>query len=313
MNEGSNTLHIVLPPGMGLHAATAAFGQFGDVAKVEVLPSDFPTATVSFFDVRAATRAREVLGDHWCWPGEQCGERTARLPGTMQLSEDDLLRVSGVRQDSAGSGYVVEFFDVRDAARVSAACRKISSAASQATASVQPNDLKPAYINADKKSEVSVLLQGLPNAMCSPTCFEAMLEQAGLAGEVLSHSIRPSTPCGEAVLKVSSENAASRCIKHFHGRVWDLSGTPVSATRLAPPPGLPCALKEESLSSLPSMRPSFLPGQGEVAKALVPPPGLDGLSATKDADSEESTDAGASDAGECHDEYLGEGCSIVVA
>lgn len=315
MGEVSNTLHVVLPPGMGLQAATGAFGMFGDVAKAEVLPSEPPTATVSFFDVRSAAQAAQVLGAEWCWPGEQCGDRTARLPGTMQLSRDDYARVSGVRRDPASDGYVVEFFDVRDAARVGAAHRK---------ARTQPSKLEPAYISAgDNVGERSVLLQGLPKAMCSGTCFDAMLEQASLSGQVLSHSIRARGQFGEAVVRLAGEDAVSRCIKHFHGRQWDVSGTSVSATRMAPPPGLLPAARDTSLpiarrdASLAGLSPKLLPlpslQEGAEEAALVPPPGLDGLDATKDADSEESTDAGASDAGEGHEEYLAEGCSIVMA
>merc|ERR1719281_2046976 len=103
-----------------------------------------------------------------------------------------------------------------------------------------------------------------------------MLEQAGLQGAVMSRAIHRGSPCGEVVLRIAGQDVVERCIKHFHGRVWDPSGTPVSATRLAPPPGLPSAMK---------------------AGVLAPPPGLEGLCATKDADSEESTDAGASEAG----------------
>jgi hypothetical protein len=278
---------------MGLHAATAAFGQFGDIARVEVLPSDMPMATVSFFDVRSVVRAREMLGDNWCWPGEQCGERSVWLPGTMELGQEDLIGVSSIRQDPAGNGYVVEFFDVRDASRVTAACLRNARTAKVKKTPAEPTSSEPPCSAADNEAgERSVLLQGLPNAMCAPACFEVMLEQAGLVGDVLSHNIRQGRSCGEATLKVASEGAASRCIKHFHGRVWDPSGTPVSATRLAPPPGLPSAMK---------------------AGVLAPPPGLEGLCATKDADSEESTDAGASEAGEYHDESTVDGCSIVVA
>jgi len=338
MIAGSNALYVVLPPGMGMHAATAAFGRFGDVAKVEVLPSDVSTATVVFFDVRAATRAINVLGADWCWPREQCGERTIRIPGAMQLSADDFARVSGVRQDPAGGdGYEVEFFDVRDAARMNATCSRTAQAAKVAKAPGQLDKLEPVFVTpsaaftpaaaSTETAETSVLLQGLPNGLCSRPCFEAVLEQAGLQGDVVSLSIRPGSPCGEAVVKVAGLGAVERCIKHFHGRGWHSAGTPVSATKLAPPPGLVSttqvapppglspAAKSVPLPSLLSATklappPCFPKGMDEAA--LAPPPGLTRLCVIKDEDTEESTDAGASEAEEYQDECLGEVCSAML-
>lgn len=320
MSGVSNTLHVVLPPGMDLRAATAAFGKFGDVSRVEVLPSAPPAAIVSYFDARAAVRAARVLGAEWCWPGEQCGDRTAPLPGSVQLSRDQYSRVSSVRRDPAGDGFVVEFYDVRDAARVRAASKAQAPPAPVAKAAKAParsSKLEPAYVGAgDDTRELSLLVQGLPKAMCSRVCFDVILEQAGLAEHVLSHSVRPGSRCGEAVLKVAGEEAASKCIEHFHGRAWDPSGTLVSATRLAPPPGLSSATKEASPPNLqPAAKSPLLPilQEGAEEPTFLAPPGLDGVWGTKDADSEESTDAGASEMGECHDECSVDRCSIVVA
>jgi hypothetical protein len=333
---------------MDMHAANAAFRRFGDIAGIEKLPSDVQTAVVSFFDVRAATRAMEFLGSDWCWPGDQCGERTAWLPGTMQLSADELQRVSNARRDPAcGDGYLVEFFDVRDAARVAAMGRRKAQAPKVAEAPEQASRPDAIFGTASaglthaaashENTEQSVLLQGLPNALCSRPCFEAMLQQAGLQREVVSQSARPGSPCGEAVLKFVDRGAVARCIKHFHGRAWDPSGTLVSATRMAPPPGLWSATKmaeprdhmsgkqvppppglppPTKLAPMPSLLsakrlapPCFM--KGAVEAAVLPPPGLGGLSATKDADTEQSTDAGASEADDYRDEYLGEMCSTV--
>lgn len=175
-----------------------------------------------------------------------------------------------------------------------------------------------------KNSEETVLLQGLPNAMCSGPCFEAMLEQAGLQHDVVSQSIRTGSICGEAVLKVVDRNAAARCIKHFHGRAWDPSGSLVCATIMAPPPGLQSATeivvsrdrlstkKVPSLIGAPTAHMLLpIPRRLAAEAAFAPPPGLGGFCATKDADTEESTDAGASDADDYQDEYIGEFCSIV--
>lgn len=308
----SNTLFVMLPPGMGLHAATSAFRRFGDVARLEVVPADVLTVTVSFYDVRAASRAMEMLGNDYAWPGEPTGSRTMRLPGDMQLSAEDYQRVSDVRRDpNDDGGYVVEFFDVRDAARVSAKCAKNAGKKGSAKASKKTEQPEPIYVTPcvgvsppvaakNEATHQSVLLQGLPSALCSEACVDAMLEQAGLQGAVMSRAIHRGSPCGEVVLRIAGQDVVERCIKHFHGRVWDPSGTPVSATRMAPPPGLRGASRTP-------------PPSGLAKNAVVaPPPGLGGLSGTKErSNTEESTDAGESEAEEM-DEYLGEVYSAVL-
>lgn len=334
MAKATNTLHVMLPSGMDMHTASAAFGRFGDVARVEVLPLDMSTAVVSFFDARAATRAMQLLGADWCWPGDQYGERKLQLPGTLQLSADDLQRMSSVRRDPAGGdGYEVEFFDVRDAARVSAMHRKTAQAIKVPKAPEQLDKLEPVFVTplagfspaaaSRDTTEQTVLLQGLPNALCSQACLEAMIQQAGLQREVLSHSIRPGSPCGEAVLRITGRAAVARCMKHFHGRAWDSSGILVSATKMAPPPGLHSATTAlepcDHLSAAQVPRTVGVPPATKLAPMphvssakVAPPPGLGEICATKDADTEESTDAGASEADDNQDEYLGEVCSAAL-
>ena len=50
------------------------------------------------------------------------------------------------RDPTGGDGYVVEFFDVRDAARVNATCRKTALAAKVAKAPGQLNKLEPVFV-----------------------------------------------------------------------------------------------------------------------------------------------------------------------
>lgn len=59
--------------------------------------------------------------------------------------------------------------------------------------------------------------------------MEATLEQSPLDKDVLSFVTRPGTCRGEAVITLKTEDAATRCAKHFDGRCWDVSGIPVIA------------------------------------------------------------------------------------
>lgn len=113
----TNTIHVFLPPGESLHAATTAFRQFGDVSSLELLPGDMLVASVVFFDVRAAWHALETLGFELAQPAPQTGSRLAQLRGEMHLKVDDITGVSNVffDSDSSDGTYMVEFYDTRSA------------------------------------------------------------------------------------------------------------------------------------------------------------------------------------------------------
>jgi len=74
---------------------------------------------------------------------------------------------------------------------------------------------------------VKVLLHGLPNAICSPPCMEAVLEQASLLWGILCFDVWAGDPCGQALLTVQYD-AVDQCMRHFYGRQWDANGFPVS-------------------------------------------------------------------------------------
>jgi len=75
---------------------------------------------------------------------------------------------------------------------------------------------------------VSVELSNLPTMLCNRMCLEAAIEQAGLENDVKSLELKGGTS-GEAVLLLSSRQAAHRCIQHFNGLQWAKSLQPVSA------------------------------------------------------------------------------------
>jgi len=104
--------------------------------------------------------------------------------------------VSTVRRGSAGDGsFVVEFFDVRDAARISAEYAKgtggkteNSAGAPARFAKLGPLCKSSTTFAGGPRTHVagvrSVLINGLPNGLCSAKCLEAVLEQAGLEAAI---------------------------------------------------------------------------------------------------------------------------------
>lgn len=108
--------------------------QYGDVSRVEWTcagsgggkkvadggsASDNPRSVlVSYFDVRAAERAKIALG-HACEPAAAYGHRTLRLLGDASMAEEHSKDVADIAKTEEGD-FLVEFFDVRVASQVAA-------------------------------------------------------------------------------------------------------------------------------------------------------------------------------------------------
>mmetsp|Transcript_106212 Transcript_106212/g.310486 ORF Transcript_106212/g.310486 Transcript_106212/m.310486 type:complete len:386 (+) Transcript_106212:97-1254(+) len=252
----TNTVHVVLPPGASLRSATDALKRFGDVSHVEVLPGKSLAVSAVFFDVRAAARARSTLGPECCQPAAQTGCRSVRLQGNIQLDVEKIRGVSRVLPEPSEDGsFLVEFFDVRDAQRAMeltgqssgklGACNSNTSAEAVVKGSSEPATISvPAYVKPSHgfvapagagsgcslSQQACVLLKGLPKALCTNDCLEAMFEQAGFEGSIVSCRVRRGAAHSEVLVSFSSRQMARRCLQHFHGRCWTPGAAPVSAT-----------------------------------------------------------------------------------
>jgi hypothetical protein len=81
----------------------------------------------------------------------------------------------------------------------------------------------------EPQGPVAVNLQGLPYALCRQNFLEAMLDQAGLANDIMGCVLGEDQDTGKAVIYLASYNAAVKCVQHFGGRRWDNAGPPVTA------------------------------------------------------------------------------------
>eukprot|EP00930_Biecheleria_cincta_P039240 TRINITY_DN26999_c0_g1_i1.p1 TRINITY_DN26999_c0_g1~~TRINITY_DN26999_c0_g1_i1.p1 ORF type:complete len:396 (-),score=82.45 TRINITY_DN26999_c0_g1_i1:331-1518(-) len=252
----SNTLQVVLPPGMGPAQAKELLAGFGEVMFTKVLPSPvMPTMLVSYYDCRCAAQAQLALGFQSCRPCPQNGNRWVRLPGNVKLSPEEVKYISQVETDPQDAGsYVVEFFDVRHAQRTeerfgvaatavpAATAKKKKGAGSAAAPATLPGGVelppglegfqqnnavssarpvaRPAYVlpgrTAASAAKVEVVIKGLPKALCTEAFLETMLEQAGLESDVIESRCSP----GRARVGFNDRHAAKRCIDHFSGRQW---------------------------------------------------------------------------------------------
>merc|ERR1719188_204205 len=130
-SSSTDSLHIRLPR-LGDAVSTCKllqeFEKYGNVSRVELVDGDDHKdgtagseqrcALVSFFDTRAADRAREALGDA-CSPAPSHGHRMLRLLGDATMEATVASEVANIERTQEGD-FLLEFFDVRVAARVAA-------------------------------------------------------------------------------------------------------------------------------------------------------------------------------------------------
>lgn len=97
----------------------------------------------------------------------------------------------------------------------------------------EPVNIKPTML---PPGSTAVQVSSLPNHILSHAMMSAILEQSQLDGEVSHFVTRPGahgSGRGEAVITLTSAEAAERCSEHFHGRRWDQSGIMVRARILS--------------------------------------------------------------------------------
>lgn len=73
----------------------------------------------------------------------------------------------------------------------------------------------------------SILLQGIPMELLNKTCVDAILEQAGLANDVLNCTVK-GRGIGLCVLVIMGQEGVCRCLNHFAGCRWGVRATLIS-------------------------------------------------------------------------------------
>lgn len=76
---------------------------------------------------------------------------------------------------------------------------------------------------------MAVNLQDLPYTLCRQPLLEAMVDQAGLAGNMAGCILGKDQDMGKALIYFTDRDSAQKCAAHFHGCSWGNSGPPVTA------------------------------------------------------------------------------------
>lgn len=258
----TNTFLTALPKHIGIPEARERFSIFGDVSSMRPLVGG---VSVSFYDVRSAWSAIQALGEKYCTPVRQQGERIVSLSSDVKLRDEEIAGVSNIREQEDGT-VMVEFFDTRVAQRFKLqkaslfskeqeeeeilelppglenyhrpTTKEIAEPAYVSAASVMKKVVPkhmvnhvatPLRSNENASSRTTsghqiVKIKGLPKALLTDKCIEAMFQQAGLQDAIVSVSTTKSEPCGEALVTLRTLKDAESCMNHCQGRCWDPSG-----------------------------------------------------------------------------------------
>jgi len=84
---------------------------------------------------------------------------------------------------------------------------------------------------------VAVDVQDLPHTLCRQSLLEAMLDQAGLGGNILGCILGENLDTGKALIYLTDRSAAQKCAAHFHGCSWGSAGPSVTAQVVDAPAG----------------------------------------------------------------------------
>lgn len=89
-----------------------------------------------------------------------------------------------------------------------------------------PEIFQAFQMHSTQKPQVGkVEIKGLPNKLLSNEMLEAVIEQAGLSGDVFKFDFEVGAHCGQAWIyfKEGHEDAMEACVKHFDGCTWNAS------------------------------------------------------------------------------------------
>mmetsp|Transcript_93624 Transcript_93624/g.166589 ORF Transcript_93624/g.166589 Transcript_93624/m.166589 type:complete len:334 (+) Transcript_93624:109-1110(+) len=218
----------------------------GEILRLELLPGEPGIVVVSFYDVRAAREAANILGPWRCSMEPQWGQRSVACPGEVQIPRDDLAQVSSVFRDEGSEMYTLEFFDVRVAeqfaeqhglmAQISKKSQKAYLAPSHEPLPSAPQ--APRYRNDLRISEVrwadlqngrewrtTLRISCLPVKLCNEQAFARLLSEAGLSQHVDIFRVfaNEKRPLGIALVNAKTTTGVAQVAKYFHARSWGKS------------------------------------------------------------------------------------------
>uniref|UniRef100_A0A7S0ALJ3 Uncharacterized protein n=1 Tax=Pyrodinium bahamense TaxID=73915 RepID=A0A7S0ALJ3_9DINO len=240
----TNSLRVTFPESeapLSMAPVCRELSRFGEVARLEMPPDGQLSAVVSYYDVRAATRAREGLGDR-CTLEPEYGDRIVVSHGDVQVSAWMIQEIRTVQREGSGGKYTLEFFDTRAAERAASCLFAHAGTVSAKVAEVTPNincslpqpryrnDLRLSQVTwedltSGREARTTLRLRCLPRHLCTEQTFQGLLARVGLSKVVDSVRVFPGDgKCpGSALVNAVDSQGVIAVAKYFHGRQWGRS------------------------------------------------------------------------------------------
>lgn len=239
---GTNSLCVTFLAGnASVSLAYKELSVFGELARVEVPPGQQAVAVASFYDLRAAARAKAALVGR-CAEAPQHGERTVVVKGDVEIQPWMVTEVASVRKSGDGSMYFLDFYDTRTAGKAAAQFHarnvgvpqerdrmpmKVPVSNSLEGTPRKRNDLRLSQVHWDDLSSgrewrTTLRLRCLPKQLCDEEALKSLLARAGLAEAVDLIRAFPGQGNGPGTALVNAVDSAGAAAvaKYLHGRSW---------------------------------------------------------------------------------------------
>jgi len=184
---------------------------------------------VEFYDVRDAARFQELAEQELSEPRERTPGFACpgRAPTGLGAAGADATGAGGQQEEPVPVYVIPTAIPISNAVRSMGAAAGATAATGATPPAALQEELRPS--REMQPTHYTVRVTGLPNALLSTPCMEAVLQQAGLLEAAINFRTNEGEHCGEAVVTFLSFAMAEQCIAHFQGRQWNTSGEDVIA------------------------------------------------------------------------------------
>lgn len=254
--------------------------RFGSISKVSELEGDNSVLKVAYVDEAAAAKAREAFAHatHFQWQLTQLGNKD--VTKTQGKLDEAFLCRTAATLSSLSDNSDEESGEESPSTPTTPDCAKPRS-----ILTFELSQLNWQRLSKDQEWRTVLQLRGLPQKMGQPGVLEALLAAKGLAELVEKVKVQQNkkTRFCSALLHARNSEGVAKLAKFFHGRQFQGSSIPVSAS-FAVEQGVSfkgCVATVQETHVAKTEGRSKLPFVNQepvmITRPLMPPPGLEAI------------------------------------
>jgi hypothetical protein len=202
--------------------------RFGSISKVSELEGDNSVLKVAYVDEAAAAKAREAFAHatHFQWQLTQLSNKEAATKKQEKLDEAFMCRTAATLSS------LNESSDDESGAESPSTPTTPDCAKPRSILTFELSQLNWQRLSKDQEWRTVLQLRGLPQKMGQPGVLEALLASKGLSELVEKVKVQQNkkTRFCSALLHARNSEGVAKLAKFFHGRQFQGSSIPVSAS-----------------------------------------------------------------------------------